>query len=249
MNAHKTHSPPRVAVVSGGSSGIGRAMVARLHADGWTIHTCARDPAKLSALEQRYPGIRTAVCDLTDRNAVHLFAASVLARTPAVHLLVSNAGGLSEIDFAQDDLQQVDVSADLRNNTEGALNLIAEFMPCLRRADQAGLLIVSSGYALAPASRAPVYSAAKAALHSLSKSLRRQLAPLRITVTELLPPVVDTPAVAHRKVAKLSADEVATAALRGALAGCEEVRPGAVRWLPLLLRLAPGRAERLVAGS
>ena len=48
----------------------------------------------------------------------------------------------------------------------------------MRRASRGAILLVSSGYGLAPATRAPVYSAAKAALHSLSKSLRRQLAPL-----------------------------------------------------------------------
>jgi uncharacterized oxidoreductase len=249
MNAHNPASSSRVAVVSGGSSGIGLAIVAQLHAAGWTVHTCGRDLVKLASLEQRYAGVRAAVCDVADRDAVRAFAAQVFASSPAVHLLVSNAGGLSEIDFTRDDLGQVDVGTDLRRNTEGALHLIAEFMPGLRRAGAAALLIVSSGYALAPATRAPVYSAAKAALHSLSKSLRRQLAPLHISVTELLPPVVDTPAVAHRQVAKLPADEVAAQALCGALAGREEVRPGAVRVLPLLLRRAPRFAERLVAGS
>jgi uncharacterized oxidoreductase len=249
MSASNAAVPSRVAVVSGGTSGIGLAIVAQLHAAGWTVHACARDRAKLASLEQRYDGVRAAVCDVGDRDAVRAFAAQVFASSPAVHLLVSNAGGLSEIDFARDDLGQVDVSADLRRNTEGALHLIAEFMPGLRRAGSAALLIVSSGYALAPATRAPVYSAAKAALHSLAKSLRRQLAPLHITVTELLPPVVDTPAVAHRKVTKLPAEAVAALALRGTLAGRAEVRPGVVRFLPLLLRLAPGFAERLVAGT
>ena len=135
----------------------------------------------------------------------------------------------------------------LEINTEGAIHLVAEFLPALRVAKTASILVVSSGYGLAPATRAPVYSASKAALHSLSKSLRRQLAPLGIRVTELIPPVVDTPAVAHRTVSKLAPDAVAADAIRGALAGREEVRPGAVRFLPLLLRLAPGLAERIVA--
>jgi uncharacterized oxidoreductase len=79
-------------------------------------------------------------------------------------------------------------------------------LPGLRRAGKASIVIVSSGYALAPATRAPICSAAKAALHSLSKSLRRQLAPLNISVTEVAPHLVDTPAVAHRPGAKMSPD-------------------------------------------
>jgi uncharacterized oxidoreductase len=214
---------PPVAVVSGGSSGIGRALVAQLHGEGWAVHACGRDVRKLQQLERDFPGVRTAACDVTDRQAVRAFARSVQAASP------------------------VDVTADLRVNTEGAIHLIAEFLPALRHASRASILIVSSGYALAPATRAPIYSASKAALHSLAKSLRRQLAPLSIGVTELLPPVVDTPSVAHRRVSKLAAGAVARAALAGVRAGALEVRPGKTKLPPLLLRLLPGTAERIVA--
>ncbi|WP_428309184.1 SDR family NAD(P)-dependent oxidoreductase [Hydrocarboniphaga sp.] len=237
----------RTAVVSGGSSGIGKAIVSRLHAQGWSVYTCGRDATKLAALARELPGVTTAVCDVSDRLAVRAFASAVAAAAPSVDFVVSNAGGLCEIDFTRSDLAGLDLSAELRNNTEGAINLIAEFLPGLRAASRASVLIVSSGYGLAPATRAPVYSASKAALHSLSKSLRRQFAPLGIAVTELIPPVVDTPATAHHKVPKLSAEKVAAQAVDGALKGLEEVRPGAVRFLPMLLRLAPRMAERVVA--
>lgn len=239
----------RVAVVSGGSSGIGRSIVVRLHQEGWEVYTCGRDSLKLARLAQEFSGVRAQACDVTDRLAVRRFATWVAESAGAVDLLVSNAGGAKEVDFTAADLASVDLTADLRNNTEGAVNLIAEFIPALRKAGKASLLIVSSGYALAPATRAPLYSASKAALHSLSKSLRRQLAPHGISVTELLPPVVDTPSVAHRKVAKLSPDSVAAQALHGALAGKKEVLPGQVRFLPLLLRLFPGLAEKIVAST
>jgi uncharacterized oxidoreductase len=242
---------PRVAVVSGGSSGIGRALVAELHGTGWTVWACGRDPAKLKQLERDFSGVRTAVCDVADRAAVRQFASRVFEATPAVALVVSNAGGLREIDFTRTDLDAVDLTSELRINTEGAIHLVAEFLPGLKRAthgaSHGAILVVSSGYALAPSTRAPVYSASKAALHSLCKSLRRQLAPGGIGVTELLPPVVDTPAVAHRNVSKLPAESVARQALGGVLAGQAEVRPGQVRFLPLLLRLMPRIAEDIVA--
>ena len=111
----------------------------------------------------------------------------------------------------------------------------------------ASILAVSSGYALAPVTRAPIYSASKAALHSLCKSLRRQLEPLHIGVTELLPPLVDTPAVAHRKGKKISAESVAQAALAGVQRGAAEICPRDVRALALMMRLLPGVAEGIVA--
>lgn len=242
-----TPQSTRVAVVSGGSSGIGRAICAQLLREGWQVDACARDPEKLLRLEQELPGIRTAICDVADREAVRAFARRFDESGTAVHLLVSNAGGLREIDFTRADLDTIDLTAELRGNTEGAIHLIAAFLPALRRVPAASILVVSSGYALAPATRAPVYSASKAALHSLCKSLRRQLAPLGIRITELLPPVVDTPAVAHRAVPKLAAERVAGEALAGVAAGADEVRPGQLRLLPLLLRLAPRLAEAIVA--
>jgi uncharacterized oxidoreductase len=240
-------SSAKVAVISGGSSGIGRAMVAQLHCKGWQVHTCGRDAVKLRQLEHDFPGVKTYVCDVVDRAPVQRFADTVYASAPGVDLLISNAGGLRDIDFTSEDLRKVDLTRELRINTEGALHLIAEFLPGLRRAAPAALLIVSSGYALAPASRAPVYSAAKAALHSLSKSLRIQLKPLAITVTEVLPPLVDTPAVSMRTGPKMASDEVARLAISGALRGAEQVCPGQVRLLPMMLRLMPRLAERIVA--
>jgi len=237
----------KVAVVSGGSSGIGLALVTALSKQGYRVLTCGRDAAKLQRLEQKVAGVTGYVCDVSDRATVRGLAAKVLAEYPAIDLLISNAGGLNEIDFAAPDLDAVDLTADLRVNLEGAIHLIASFMPGLRRAAPASILVVSSGYALAPATRAPIYSASKAALHSLCKSLRIQLGPLRIGVTELLPPLVDTPAVAHRQGKKLSAEAVASAALDGVHRGAKEVCPGDVRWLPLLLRLAPTMAEGFVA--
>lgn len=241
--------PARIAIVSGGSSGIGRALVAELHREGWVVHTCGRDAARLAQLERDFHGVRATVCDVADRAAVHRFAEKVFADAQTVDLVVSNAGGLREIDFTRDDLAGVDLTAELRINTGGAIQLIAEFLPGLKRAEKAAILVVSSGYALAPATRAPVYSASKAALHSFCKALRRQLAPSGISVTELLPSVVDTPAVAHRRVAKISAESVARAALDGVAARRTEVLPGKACLLPLLLRLAPGLAERIVADT
>lgn len=243
---HANKSRP-VAVVSGGSSGIGKAFVAALQRRDYLVVTCGRDAAKLRRLEAECPGVEGHVVDVSDPAAMRQFATRVLSTHSAIDLLISNAGGLREIDFTRRDLLDLDLTAELRSNLDGAIYLIRDFLPGLRRADRASIIIVSSGYALAPATRAPIYSASKAALHSLSKSLRRQLAPLNITVTEVAPPVVDTPAVAHRPVPKMPAEKVVELALAAASKGVNEVYPGQTRWLPLLLRIAPSFAEAMVA--
>jgi uncharacterized oxidoreductase len=242
-------------VVSGGSSGRGRAFVAALHAEGYRVFTCGRDPEKLRRLEEAFPGVHTCVCDVADADAIRAFAASVQASHPGgIDLLVSNAGVLREVDFGDPAIAASaellgEVAGEVAVNLAGPVQLIAAFMPALRAAAPSRIVVVSSGYALAPATRAPVYSAAKAGLRGFCKALRRQLAGLGIGVTEVAPPLVDTPSVSHRSGAKLSPDAVVRATLDGARRGRAEVLPGSVRWLPLLLRVAPGLAERLVARS
>jgi uncharacterized oxidoreductase len=249
MSGESRADSSRVAVVSGGSSGIGKAFVAALRTRGYAVVTCGRDAGKLRRLEADNPGVETHMVDVSDGAAVREFARKVLVAHPKIDLLVSNAGGLREIDFTRDDLESLDLTAEIRSNLDGAIHLIAGFLPGLKHAGKGSIVVVSSGYGLAPATRAPIYSASKAALHSLSKSLRRQLAPLNITVTEVAPPVVDTPAVAHRDVQKMPAKDVAEQTLLAASKGAKEVYPGQARMLPLLLRVAPSFAEDFVARS
>lgn len=236
-----------VAVVSGGSSGIGRAFVAQLVGEGYRVIALGRDTEKLKRLAAELPGVQAETCDVSDRAAVFALARRIQQQDGAVQLLVSNAGGLRELDFATADLEAADLSSELRINLEGAITLTAAFLPALRELRGGAIVFVTSGYALAPAQRAPLYSASKAGLRSFSKALRRQLQPLGISVTEVAPPVVNTPAVAHREVGKLSPEVVVRQALAAARAGRPYVYPGQARFLPLLLRLFPALAESMVA--
>lgn len=238
-----------IAVVSGGSSGIGRAFVAQLVRENYRVVALGRDTDKLKRLAAELPGVDTQACDVSDRDAVFSLARKIAQQCGAVHLLVSNAGGLRELDFTAADLETADLTSELRINLEGAIHLTAAFLPALRQAPHSAIVFVTSGYALAPAQRAPLYSASKAGLRSFSKALRRQLQPFGITVTELAPPVVDTPAVAHRTVGKLAPEDVVRQTLRAVRAGRNYVYPGQTRFLPLLLRLFPTLAESLVAKS
>lgn len=236
----------RVAVISGGSSGIGLAFVSALYGEGYKVIFCGRDKRKLQEAELSYPGVKGFVCDVADKPSLLRFAQDVRSEHAAVDLLISNAGGMREIDLNTIDIAGEDISAELRLNLEGAINFIAAFLPALRTGAPSSIVIVTSGYGLSPATRAPIYSAAKAGLRSFSKSLRRQLVPAGIGVTEVAPPLVDTPAVAHVNASKISSEQVVKMTLAAVRAGRNEVYPGVVRWLPLLLRIAPSFAESMV---
>jgi uncharacterized oxidoreductase len=247
QDASNAMNCPLTAVVSGGSSGIGRAFVEELHLRGYQVIFCGRDGNKLHVVEAQCPGALGFVCDVTDRASVLEFARVVQDQYSSVDLVVSNAGGLREIDFTAIEVATADLAADLRLNLEGAVHFIAAFLPGLRKAAPSALIVISSGYALAPTTRAPLYSAAKAGLRSFAKALRRQLASTGILVMEVAPPVVDTPTVAHRDTPKLPAERVVQEALAALDKGKTEVYPGATRFLPTLMRLAPYWAERMVA--
>lgn len=241
------HYPKGTAVVTGGSSGIGRAFVASLHRSGWRVVTCGRDAGKLHQLAQAFPGIHTYTCDVSDKESVAAFVAQVGSAFPDIKLLVNNAGGLRELDFTQPDLLHQDLTRELRANLEGTIHMTAGFLPVLLAAAPAHIIMVSSGFGLLPATRAPVYSASKAGLRSFTKALRRQLEGRGLTITDVAPPSVDTPATAHYQAKKLSPEQVVELTLAAAWRGQAEVYPGMARWLPWMMRLAPRLIERMVA--
>ena len=159
------------------------------------------------------------------------------------------AGVLRTLDFADPAIGAAAPDQEIGITLSGAIQLVASAMPGLLAAAPSRIIVVGSGYGLSPSTAAPVYSASKAGLHGFCKALRRQLAASRVGVTEVLPPLVDTPAVSHRHGRKLSPDALVRQVLRDASRGRDEVLPGSVRWLPLLLRVAPRFTERMVARS
>jgi uncharacterized oxidoreductase len=154
---------------------------------------------------------------------------------------------MRDLDFTQADLSGQDLTQEIRSNLEGVINMTAGLLPVLRACAPSHIIMVSSGYGLVPATRAPVYSASKAGLRSFTKALRRQLKGCGVTMTDVAPPAVDTPAAVGYLGKKISPEQVAELTLAAAWRGQEEVYPGETRWLPLMMRLAPRWIEEIVA--
>jgi uncharacterized oxidoreductase len=238
----------KVVLVTGGTSGIGYALAQQFHAAGARTVVCGRSHERLEATSRSLPDVLGLPCDVTDAEQVRRMLAEIEARFGRLDTLVSNAGSLSAHDFTGAvDLTRVE--SEVRLNLLAPINLTALAMPLLRLAEHAAIVMVTSGYALAPSTHAPVYSASKAGLRAFVKALRRQVKPLGMTVTEVIPPVVDTPAVAHRSGKKISPQQVAAATLRAVSSGRPEVFVGATRLLPVMMRLMPGVTENAVARS
>jgi len=141
------------------------------------------------------------------------------------------------------------IANEIAVNLTGPILLTRQLLPLLRSGRNPLIIMITSGYALLPARRAPTYSATKAGLRSFTMALRRQLRGVGIRVVEVLPPLVDTPATRSVKQPKMSPESLVDGVLREIVRGKDEILPGRVRFLPTLMRLAPSFAARVVAES
>ena len=179
-------------LITGGGSGIGRRLAEGFHALGKTVIIAGRRRAALDEVAAANPGMKVAVLDVADGDAIRAFAAQVTNDHPNLNVLINNAGiMIAETLTAQSD-DLVDMEATVATNLLGPIRLTAALLPHLLRQAQSTIVNVSSGLAFVPLAITPTYAATKAAIHSYTISLRRQLQGTRTEVIELIPPGVQT---------------------------------------------------------
>jgi uncharacterized oxidoreductase len=177
-------------LVTGGGSGIGLALAQRWHDAGNRVIVTGRDAAKLDAAVAGRANMATVALDVTDAEAIAAFAKDIVAKYPALNVLVNNAGIMAPEDAsAKRDLAHAE--ATVATNILGPIRLIDALVDHLAAQDGAAIVNVTSGLAFVPLPGAPTYSATKAAMHSYSVALRVQLEG-KVEVIELAPPAVRT---------------------------------------------------------
>ncbi len=179
-------------LITGGGSGIGRALAEALHARGNHVIITGRRAAALEETCAANPGMAFATLDITDGAAIRAFAAKVTADHPALNAVVNNAGVMLAEDLLADAFDLDTVETTIATNLLGPIRLTAALLPHLRAQPAATIVTVSSGLAFIPLAATPTYNATKAAIHSWSQSLRHQLAGTSVEVLELAPPAVAT---------------------------------------------------------
>ncbi len=241
-------------LITGGTSGIGLALARTLIRREARVFICGRDPGRLDEALAQLPGASGAVCDLGHATGMVDLLKEAVAALGGIDVLVNNAGVQEELDFAeqphcqQDSLRRME--REISVNFIGPVQLAYLALPHLRRGNDPALVNVTSILALSPKASAPVYCASKAALKSVTLSLRQQLAPLGVRVVELMPPLVDTEMTKGRNDGeKISAEEVANATIAGFEAGHDEILVGRARLASWLHRLAPRVLARKLMSS
>ena len=176
--------------IPGASSGIGLGLARRFADAGNTVVVGGRRRALLDTVVADDPRLAAVAIDVTDPASIGDAFAEVTTRFPATNGLITMAGIMRPEDLRSLDLATAEET--VTTNLLGPLRLLHHFVPFLSRQPAATVMTVSSGLAFVPLPATPTYSATKAAVHSLTESLRVQLAGTGVQVIELVPPAVRT---------------------------------------------------------
>lgn len=184
----------RVAVVTGGGSGIGRATSVLLAERG--AHVAVLDVSEERAHETaelvRALGRRASVhvADVRNQERLEEIAAEVVAEHGGVNILVNNAGVTSAGRFEDESLDDLHWIVDI--NVWGVVHGCRAFLPALREADEAHIVNLSSMVGLLGLPHNTIYSLTKGAVRSFTEALRAELVTTNIGVTAMFPGAVRT---------------------------------------------------------
>jgi len=178
-------------LITGGGSGIGKALATRFLARGNEVIVCGRRNEVLDGLKKQYPGVHTRNCDVASGNERKELAESVIREFPAINVLVNNAGIQRHVDLTRETGWGI-TRSEVDTNLNAPINLCQLFYSHFAQKQSAAFINVTSGLSFVPLANVPIYCATKAALHSFTLSLRWQLKDSQIEVIEVIPPAVDT---------------------------------------------------------
>jgi len=199
MNSFKNKN----AVITGGSSGLGRALALQLLEKGAKVAIVARNPQPLKALQQEYPALLTFQADVGDKHAIHPLAAAIQSQLGDVDLLINAASSLGPTPLRYlVDTECEDLEAVLQTNLIGPFRLTKALLPGMllkqpeqkEQAEQAKLVVnISSDAAISAYPTWGSYSVSKAALDHLSRIFDAELQAQGVRFLAVDPGDMDTP--------------------------------------------------------
>jgi NADP-dependent 3-hydroxy acid dehydrogenase YdfG len=175
-------TPDKIALVTGASSGIGRALANQLQQRGFLVYATARKTADLTALTAA--GFQALQLDVNDQTAIDQAVQTIAKQHNRLDLLINNAGfGVMGPVL---DCSPAQLQLQFQTNVFSLVHVTRSLLPLLL---QSRGIVVNIGSVSADfvTPYAGIYCASKAAVHAINTALRSELAPFGITVVEVQP--------------------------------------------------------------
>ncbi len=251
-----------VGIITGGSSGIGKAVAERLLKKGANLALLARNEEKLKAAKSELEGccktgrrLEVFSCDISDAASAKTTVKAIADKLGTPEMLINSAGILRESQFENQSIETFHEIMD--TNFFGTLHMIKAVLPYFQEQGRGRILNVSSVAGLMGVYGYSAYCSSKHAITGLTHSLRSELKPQGIQMHIVYPPETKTPMLddvknrteVNKKVTHtipvLTVEVVADAIIRGIERGQYEIVPGAItrtltrfdRWLPGVSRV------------
>jgi 3-oxoacyl-[acyl-carrier protein] reductase len=214
----------KTALVTGGSRGIGRAIVERLAGDGTDVtffyrgnHAAAQEV--IAGFDSAQRRVVAEAVDITDRDAIAAAVDRLIGRTGRIDVLVNNAGIVRDQLLAM--MEEADIDEVLETNVGGAMRVTRAVVPHMI-SQRAGKIVNLGSIAGDKGGRGQAnYAASKGAIHAFTRALAVELASRNITVNCVAPGVIETEM--SRAVRELAGDDIKTRILLGRYGRPDEV--------------------------
>ncbi len=237
----------RIILITGGTSGIGYALAKQFIANSNQVIVCGRSQEKLNRVKAELPSVDTIRCDINSADDLNKLVSFLTCKYPGLDTLINNAGIQQQLNLTGNEVTDLEVTNEIGTNLTSHISITLHLYPLLSANSHPAIVFTSSALGIVPKYEVPIYSAAKAGIHSFVQSLRHQAKQESVQVFEIFPELVDTPMTQHRKnESKMDSDTFASAVMKQLADDVEEIYVGRAKILNLLNRIAPSLAISLI---
>ncbi|KQO16614.1 SDR family oxidoreductase [Paenibacillus sp. Leaf72] len=177
--------------ITGGGSGIGRALAEALHNLGNKVIISGRRKERLEEVISANPGMSSVELDIQDLSSIEATAKQLIRDFPDLNVLFNNAG-IMLFDEAAGVINEEVLVSTVSTNLLGPIRMTSSLIEHLKSKEEAVIINTTSAVGFVPYAATAVYSATKAALHSYTLSQRYLFKDTTVKVLEIIPPGVQT---------------------------------------------------------
>jgi uncharacterized oxidoreductase len=209
--------------ITGGGSGIGRALAESFHKLGNQVIISGRRKGHLEETIKGNPGMQSVELDIQNPANISAVAKKLIEEYPKLNVLINNAG-VMQPDDAAGEIDEAVLLSTITTNLLGPIRMTSALVEHLKKQNTAAVINVTSGLAFVPLAITAIYSSSKAALHSYSLSMRYKLKGSSVKVLELAPPWVRTDLMNSKEAAQaMPLDEFTAEAMKILGTDAEEI--------------------------